>query len=120
MKTTESQQWLHLIGLTVSGVAAFGIVYAAATLFISPAKDVRDYYAGVVHFVEERIPGQTPAVVPPPGEVYKDFFGLPVNETKLTLVRHDEPVTFPERIQTGAGTVTIFDPMTPVYWSVEE
>ena len=47
------------------------------------------------------------------------WYGLPVNETKLTLVRHDEPVEFPSHIQTGAGTVTVFDPMTPVYWSVE-
>ena len=48
------------------------------------------------------------------------WYRLPVNEEKLTLLRHDEPVEFPERIQTGAGTVTVFDPMTPVYWSVEE
>ncbi len=48
------------------------------------------------------------------------WYRLPVNAEKLTLTRHDEPVEFPERIQTGAGTVTVFDPMTPVYWSVEE
>ena len=37
------------------------------------------------------------------------WYGLPVNETKLTLVRHDEPVEFPSHIQTGAGTVTVWD-----------
>lgn len=80
MKTTESQQWLHLIGFTVAGVAAFGIMYAAAMLFISPAKDVRDYYAGVVGFTEKYI-GQTPLVLPPAGEVYKDFFALKTHDT---------------------------------------
>ncbi|MAY62299.1 MAG: dihydroorotase [Rhizobiales bacterium] len=47
------------------------------------------------------------------------WYRLPVNGEKLMLTRHDEPVEFPSHIQTGAGRVTVFDPMTPVYWSVE-
>ena len=81
MKTTQTQQWLYLLLFTLAGVAVFGLFYLMATLFIPPAADVRDYYASVVDFVEERIPGQAPAVLPPAGEVYKDFYGLPVNET---------------------------------------
>jgi hypothetical protein len=76
MKTTESQQWLHLIVFTLAGIAFFGMFYLLAVAFIQPAKDVHDYYAGVVAFTEESLPGYTPLVVPPPGEIYKDFFAL--------------------------------------------
>jgi hypothetical protein len=76
MKTTESQQWLHLIVFTLAGIAVFGMFYLMAVAFIQPARDVRDYYAGVVAFTEESIPGYTPVAVPPPGEVYRDFFAL--------------------------------------------
>lgn len=46
------------------------------------------------------------------------WYGLPVNERKLSLTKSSEPVRFPEKIETGAGTVTVFDPMVPVYWQV--
>lgn len=46
------------------------------------------------------------------------WYGLPVNKGLLKLVRHDQPVSFPEHIQTDAGDITIFNPMAPVYWSV--
>lgn len=81
MKTTQSQQWLHLIGFTIAGISVFGIFYLAAVISIPPAKDVRDYYAGVVAFTEESIPGYTPLVLPPPGEVYRDFFALKIDQT---------------------------------------
>jgi dihydroorotase len=48
------------------------------------------------------------------------FYGLPVNEERITLVRHATPVTFPARIETGAGPVTVFEPMFPIHWTVEE
>ena len=81
MKTTESQQWLHLIVFTVAGIAVFGLFYLTATAVIPPARDVRDYYAGVVAFTEESLPGYTPLVVPPPEEVYQDFFALKTGQT---------------------------------------
>ena len=46
------------------------------------------------------------------------FYRLPVNETRVTLERHDEPVTFPEKIETGDGPVTVFDPMFPIHWNL--
>ncbi|MBX9450717.1 MAG: dihydroorotase [Mesorhizobium sp.] len=46
------------------------------------------------------------------------FYGLPVNEARVTLRRHDEPVTFPEKIETGDGPVTVFDPMFPIHWNL--
>ncbi|MCB1461661.1 MAG: dihydroorotase [Nitratireductor sp.] len=46
-------------------------------------------------------------------------YGLPANETKITLVKRDTPIAYPDRIETGAGPVTVFDPMFPVHWEVE-
>ncbi|MCG6114203.1 MAG: dihydroorotase [Mesorhizobium sp.] len=46
------------------------------------------------------------------------FYGLAPNEERMTLTRQDEPITFPARIETGAGPVTVFDPMFPIHWNV--
>ncbi len=47
------------------------------------------------------------------------WYGLPANETKMTLVRDEAPVSYPARVDTGAGPVTVFDPMFPLHWRVE-
>ncbi len=47
------------------------------------------------------------------------WYGLPANETKITLVKRETPVSYPEKIETGAGPVTVFDPMFPLHWEVE-
>ena len=47
------------------------------------------------------------------------FYRLPVNEAKLRLVKGAAPTAFPEKIETGAGPVTVFNPGFPVLWSVE-
>ncbi len=46
------------------------------------------------------------------------FYRLPVNEDRITLVRSDSPVVYPDKIETGAGPVTVFDPGFPLYWRV--
>jgi dihydroorotase len=46
------------------------------------------------------------------------WYGLQPNEETMTLERQDEPVDFPAKRETGAGTVTVFDPMFPLYWNV--
>lgn len=46
------------------------------------------------------------------------WYGLAANEETITLVRRDEPVAFPSKIETGAGPVTVFDPMFPLHWDV--
>ena len=46
------------------------------------------------------------------------FYGLPVNEETITLVK-GEPVAYPDRIETGAGPVTVFDAGFPLHWRVE-
>lgn len=45
------------------------------------------------------------------------FYRLPPNEGTVTLVK-GEAVAYPERIETGAGPVTVFDPMMPLHWRV--
>ncbi|MGQ3077813.1 MAG: dihydroorotase [Allorhizobium sp.] len=46
------------------------------------------------------------------------WYGLPANEETITLVKRDMPVEFPGKIFTGAGPVTVFDPMFPIHWDV--
>jgi dihydroorotase len=45
------------------------------------------------------------------------FYKLPVNTEKITLVKGD-PVAYPERVETGEGPVTVFDPGFPLHWRV--
>ena len=44
------------------------------------------------------------------------FYRLPPNDGTLTLTRHDTPQSFPARIATDAGPVTVFDPGFPIHW----
>jgi dihydroorotase len=46
------------------------------------------------------------------------FYRMKANPEMMTLVKRDKPVGFPDRIQTGAGPVTVFDPMFPLCWEV--
>ena len=46
------------------------------------------------------------------------WYGLAANEEMITLVKRDTPVEFPGKIFTGAGPVTVFDPMFPIHWDV--
>ncbi len=46
------------------------------------------------------------------------FYRLPPNDEMISLIKGDDPVTYPEKIETGAGPVTVFDPGFPLYWRV--
>ncbi|MFN7125341.1 MAG: dihydroorotase [Allorhizobium sp.] len=46
------------------------------------------------------------------------WYGLAANEETITLVKRDTPVEFAGKIFTGAGPVTVFDPMFPIHWDV--
>ena len=46
------------------------------------------------------------------------FYGLPVNDGTVTLVREDEPQAVPEVRETPEGDLTVFDPMVPIHWRV--
>lgn len=45
------------------------------------------------------------------------FYGLPENEARITLERGDA-IAIQNEIETGAGTVTVFNPGRPVHWRV--
>ncbi|MCT4577449.1 dihydroorotase [Donghicola sp.] len=45
------------------------------------------------------------------------FYGLKPNDATLTLTKHDAPVEFADKIETGAGPVTVFQPGFPVFWA---
>ncbi len=45
------------------------------------------------------------------------FYRLPVNEETITLTK-GQPVTYPDKINTDDGPVTVFDPGFPLHWSV--
>ena len=45
------------------------------------------------------------------------FYGLRPSEETVTLTK-GAPVDYPERIETGDGPVTVFDPMMPLHWRV--
>jgi dihydroorotase len=47
------------------------------------------------------------------------FYHLPVNEGTLRLVKHEAAQTFPDKIYSEAGPVTVFNPGFPVHWHVE-
>ncbi len=46
------------------------------------------------------------------------FYGLPVNDSTITLTKSDTATTFPEKIKSADGPVTVFDPGFPVFWDV--
>jgi len=46
------------------------------------------------------------------------FYGLSPNDDQITLTKEAEPVCYPEKIETAAGAVTVFDPGFPLYWRV--
>ncbi|EEX11007.1 dihydroorotase, homodimeric type [Ruegeria lacuscaerulensis ITI-1157] len=45
------------------------------------------------------------------------FYRLPVNDQTITLQK-GEPVTYPDKIETQDGPVTVFDPGFPLHWRV--
>lgn len=47
------------------------------------------------------------------------FYRLPVNESRMTLIKQDTPVIYPKSRTTPDGNLTIFDCGTPLYWAVE-
>lgn len=47
------------------------------------------------------------------------FYGVLPNEGKVTLIKRDIPFSYPEKIRTEAGSVTVFNPGFPLFWQVE-
>jgi dihydroorotase len=45
-------------------------------------------------------------------------YGLAPNDMTITLVKENTPVTYPAKIETEDGPVTVFDPGHPLFWRV--
>lgn len=48
-----------------------------------------------------------------------EFYGMPLNEDSITLVKSDAPIQFEVEISSAAGNIKVFDPLLDLYWSVE-
>lgn len=48
------------------------------------------------------------------------WYGLAPNEERITLVRGETPWSYPPKCDTGSGPITVFDPMFPLYWDVQD
>lgn len=49
------------------------------------------------------------------------FYGLPANESRLTLVKQSAPVEYPDQIPVeGDQSVTVFDPGFELFWAVKD
>ena len=46
------------------------------------------------------------------------FYRLPVNAARMVLEKRSDPCTWPDKIDTEAGPVTVFNPGFPVHWHV--
>lgn len=46
------------------------------------------------------------------------FYKLPVNQDFITLEKSDSALEIPDKIMTGAGAVTVFDPGFKLHWKV--
>ncbi|MEC9145721.1 MAG: dihydroorotase [Pseudomonadota bacterium] len=47
------------------------------------------------------------------------FYGVPVNDGTVTLVRTATPQPVPDDRMTPEGRLTVFDPLVPIHWAVE-
>jgi len=47
-------------------------------------------------------------------------YNLPLNAETLTLTKSDSPVAYPEKIETGDGPVTVFNPGHDIFWQVAD
>jgi hypothetical protein len=69
MNITRRREWLLLAALTMFGVVSFGAFYFFAFRFITPAEDVRDYYAGVIGFEDTAGPLEVVVRAEPSGAI---------------------------------------------------
>jgi hypothetical protein len=67
MKIARRREGLLLAALTMFGVVSFSVFYFFASRFITPAEDVRDYYAGVIGFEDTAGPSEEAVWAKPGG-----------------------------------------------------
>ena len=48
-----------------------------------------------------------------------EFYKLPYNKEKLSLIKSDEMIHMPEVLETKKGPITIFNPNMQIFWQIE-
>lgn len=48
------------------------------------------------------------------------YYGLPVNNEQITLVKTDQPLDLATEYKDLSGALTVFDPLTPLYWRIKD
>ncbi|MCJ8322726.1 MAG: dihydroorotase [Rhizobiales bacterium] len=48
------------------------------------------------------------------------YYGLPVNEAEITLVKTDKALNLAAEYKQLDGALTVFDPLTPLFWRIKE
>lgn len=48
------------------------------------------------------------------------YYGLPVNTAEITLVKTDQPLDLAKEYEQLDGVLTVFDPLTPLYWRLKQ
>ena len=115
MKITRRREGLLLAALTIFGVVSFGVFHFFAFRFITPAEDVRDYYAGVIGFEDTAGPSELVVRAKPGGAI----------GATLMLAR-DEEVPIGESVVIYRGLasgntfdidviIPAFDPQSPIH-----
>lgn len=47
------------------------------------------------------------------------FYNVAPSDDRITLIKQEDPISYPARIDTEIGPVTVFDPGFPLFWQVD-
>ena len=115
MKITRRREGLLLAALTMFGVVSFGVFHFFAFRFITPAEDVRDYYAGVIGFEDTAGPSELVVRAKPGGAIGATLMlvrdeGVPIGETVVIYRGLASGNTFDIDV-----IIPVFDPQSPFH-----
>jgi len=115
MKITRRREGLLLAALTIFGVVSFGVFHFFAFRFITPAEDVRDYYAGVIGFEDTAGPSEVMVQAKPGGAIGATLMlardeEVPIGETVVIYRGLASGNTFDIDV-----IIPAFDPQSPIH-----
>lgn len=115
MKITRWREWLLMAALTMFGIVSFGVFHFFAFRFITPAEDVRDYYAGVIGFEDTAGPSVAELRAEPGGAIGATLMltrdqEVPIGETVVIYRGLASGNTFDIDV-----IIPAFDPQSPFH-----
>ena len=81
MRTPDFKDIVNLVIFAAFGFVLFTTYYSLAAISITPAEDINDYYAGVIHFVNPRANREQIELTEKHRSALKDFYALKIGET---------------------------------------